>query len=73
MRKTRITDFDIAVGWRTPNYYRAVSEWVVNYRGDPLSEISNRRARGSPWSITILGFYIQINVSSIIKEKIWNE
>ena len=67
-----ITDFDIGIGWRTPSYYRTVSQWVLDaVGGPPLSEISRLRTRGLPWSltadVTFLGFFIQIQLTSISK------
>ncbi len=73
MRKLRITDFDIGVGWRTPNYYRTVSEWLLDtHVGPPLNELLRNRKRGMlvfmMASITILGFFIQIRAHSVTRE-----
>jgi len=68
MRKNRITDFDICIGW---GIYGPLSRWLFGIDGRPLNEISRLWKRGLLRSlsgrITILGFFIEFQLDSVSK------
>ncbi len=69
--KNRITGFDISVGW---GIYGPLSNWLFDANlGPSLSEISRLRRRGLLRSVmarvTILGFFINVQLESVGKGK----
>jgi len=69
--KNRISDFDISVGW---GIHGPLSRWLFDANlGPPLSEISRLRKSGLlrlvMARVTILGFFIAIQLESVGKGK----